>query len=257
MTNSKTIDETLIIEGELVPPKRGRGRPRKEHKKIPPRTKLVKGKPVTGEDVRILARRGRVWQLYLEDPNYNQNEIADIINKEYIALGHSDWTISYATVSRDLRDVTAIKTEYLKQEAETARHRHLHELRKVIKETWTGYESSKKDKKSTSKKNYTRNSGNTDNTYTADGEETTVNVEEQTTGDKTWLKLLLDALSQEGKILSIYAPDKIAFTNPDGTQLDEQDTLSFGITDIARATKFTSLLEHARARQLREGTDTP
>ena len=247
---NQSYKEEMIIEGELVV-KRGRGRPRKE---LPARLKLPKGKNILSQDVRLLERRGRVWQLYLENPNYTQDQIADIINQEYIALGHPNWVISQSTVSLDLREITSIKTEYLKQEAETARHRHLHELRKVIKETWTGYDSSKKDKKSTTKKNYTRNGG--DN-YTADGEETTVNIEEQTTGDKTWLKLLLDALAQEGKILNIYAPDKIAFTNPDGTKSDEQDTSSYGITDIGRIARFTALLNAARDRQLREGTDTP
>jgi hypothetical protein len=142
----------------------------------------------------IQERERRVWDSY-------------VVGKTHAQIA-ADEQVARPMISRIISRCLTRATEQMTTEAVETKARQLAQARKTMAECWAGWERSK-----LAKARITRKKG-------GQGEPT---GEEQSTeaqvGNVAYLKLALEAMAREAKILGIDAPTTTVLSNPDGSAL--------------------------------------
>jgi hypothetical protein len=168
----------------------------------------------------IAERERRVWDSYVVANTHEQ-----------IA---ADEQVARPMISRIISRCLKRATEKMTTEAVETKTRQLAQARKTMAECWAAWERSK-----LAKARIKRTKGGT-------GQPT---AEEQTqegqVGNVAYLRLALEAMDREAKILGIDAPQKYAPTDPSGTKSYELKELSLEALK-ARAEQLVEQIDAAR-----------
>ena len=169
----------------------------------------------------IQERERRVWDAY-------------VVGKTHAAIA-ADEQVSRPMISRIIARCLKRATERMATEAVETTARQLAQVRKTTAEMWAAWERSK-----LAKARITRHKSQHGELV---GEEHSTEAQ---VGNPAYLRLALDAMEREAKILGLDAPHTVAPTDPTGTTASELKGLS--LEELQARTE--RLAEHlGRARQ--------
>ena len=146
-----------------------------------------------------------ITELYLKQLTVAEMciELQKITNETY--------TLSASQMIHDLQKVKKALHEPRQEKIEQLRNEKLAQIRVIQKMAFIDYEKSKQDRISktiTKAKIMAKNKGNAEIQGNDDNIITTIN-QINSYGDAVYLKIVLDSIKEESKLLGLYAPEKV------------------------------------------------
>jgi hypothetical protein len=149
-----------------------------------------------------------ITELYLK-----QFTIAEMC-VELQKITNETYTLSVSQMKHDLQKVKAALHEPRQEKIEQLRNEKLAEIALVKKTAYIDGEKSKQDRISktiTKAKIMAKNKGNAEIQSGDDNIITTIN-QTSSYGDSVYLKIILECIKEENKLLGLYAPEKVEHT---------------------------------------------